>query len=629
MRKINKLYKTITVAGAVLTLAGVIAVRGEHVYAEEGKLQDNRVELRDQTFTLGRLRLEEGMEYDYLETIPATSLVDKALNLGGVESPLPEDYEGYVEVRGRIKSGGKVWLEITVNGEPAGYITQNRNEVKPLTRTERVDLPETLDKRQSTNKVTPIFSNLTFMNGEEGELDENTEYTILGVYDVVYYNKPVESFKIETEEGLEGWVKLSDIVRQEDGEITSLEEGHDVLVGETIGDGIEDEDIKIKAGTVVYSQPTYLEYGEVVTSVVQEQDATVVGKVSDEEVKQTYYKVFTTDGREGYISVNDYENIPEREITETEKVSLHVSLKAPKVLSSLPYGVVGARDIGIVDTEEELTAIEKVKVVEVQEDAQEDAQEEQYEVYYKLMETRTGKDRGYVLETDLIIYEDGVDVRGSTEDEDSEGHIEEVGDINSQLEEVKTVRDTLSEDSIVESIQSSGNLQGWAVGQDSGNVKEYVVPNTATSQTTINFIKKLAPYSKQVQEGGLYPSVMMAQAILESDSGRSGLARNDNNLFGIKGAYRGQSASYATQEANGVQFYGIQAGFRRYPNITEGIADYITLLNNSNYTRNGVVNARSAFHSLMGLKDAGYATDPLYVPKVWNVIDMYDLTQFD
>ena len=256
-------------------------------------------------------------------------------------------------------------------------------------------------------------------------------------------------------------------------------------------------------------------------------------------------------------------------------------------------------------------------------------EEEQYEVYYKLMETRTGKDRGYVLETDLIIYEDGVGARGSTEDEDSEGSIEEEGGIQSQLEEVKTVRDTLSDDSIVESIQSSDNLQGWTVGQDSGNVKEYVAPNTATSQTTINFIKKLAPYSKQVQEGGLYPSVMMAQAILESDSGRSGLARNDNNLFGIKGAYRGQSASYATQEANGVQFYGIQAGFRRYPNLTEGIADYITLLNNSNYTRNGVVNARSAFHSLVGLKDAGYATDPLYVPKVWNVIDMYDLTQFD
>lgn len=628
MRNINKLYKTITVAGAVLTLAGVISVNSENVNAEENKPQDVRVELRDQTFTLGRIRLENGMNYEYLETIPTTGLVGKALNIGeGVENLIGEGYEGYVEVRGRIKVGDKVWLEISVDGKPAGYITQNRNEVKPLTRTERVDLPETLDKRQSTDKVTPIFSNLTFMNGKEDELDENTEYTILGVYDVVYYNKPVESFKIEIEDGLEGWVKLSDIVSKEDGEISSIEEGHDVLVGETIGDEIEKGDVIIKAGTVVYSHPTYLEYGEVVTSVVQEQDATVVGKVSDEEVKQTYYKVFTTDGGEGYISVNDYVNVAEHEITETEKVSLDVRLKAPKVLSSLPYGVVGARDIGIVDTEEELTAVEKVKVAEVQE---EDAQEEeQYKVYYKIMETRTGKDRGYVLETDLIIYEDGAGVRGSTEDEGSEGSIEEEGGIQSQLEEVKTVRDTLSGDSIAESIQSSDNLQGWTVGQDSGNVKEYVVPNTATSQTTINFIKKLAPYSKQVQEGGLYPSVMMAQAILESDSGRSGLASNDNNLFGIKGAYRGQSASYATQEANGVQFYGIQAGFRRYPNLTEGIADYITLLNNSNYTRNGVVNARSAFHSLVGLKDAGYATDPLYVPKVWNIIDMYDLTQFD
>ncbi len=45
---------------------------------------------------------------------------------------------------------------------------------------------------------------------------------------------------------------------------------------------------------------------------------------------------------------------------------------------------------------------------------------------------------------------------------------------------------------------------------------------------------------------------MIAQAILESGSGNSALAAPPNyNLFGIKGAYQGQSVSFPTQEDDG------------------------------------------------------------------------------
>ena len=39
---------------------------------------------------------------------------------------------------------------------------------------------------------------------------------------------------------------------------------------------------------------------------------------------------------------------------------------------------------------------------------------------------------------------------------------------------------------------------------------------------------------KAAKKYGVYPSVMIAQAIVESDWGRSGLATSANNLFGIK-----------------------------------------------------------------------------------------------
>lgn len=44
------------------------------------------------------------------------------------------------------------------------------------------------------------------------------------------------------------------------------------------------------------------------------------------------------------------------------------------------------------------------------------------------------------------------------------------------------------------------------------------------------------------------PSISAAQAILESNWGRSGLAVKGNNLFGIKGEYEGQSVLMETSE---------------------------------------------------------------------------------
>ncbi|WP_243685906.1 glucosaminidase domain-containing protein [Lentilactobacillus rapi] len=55
---------------------------------------------------------------------------------------------------------------------------------------------------------------------------------------------------------------------------------------------------------------------------------------------------------------------------------------------------------------------------------------------------------------------------------------------------------------------------------------------------------------KVSKQNHLYPSVMMAQAIVESDFGRSELSVQANNYFGIKGTYDGQSVTMSTGEYN-------------------------------------------------------------------------------
>ena len=60
--------------------------------------------------------------------------------------------------------------------------------------------------------------------------------------------------------------------------------------------------------------------------------------------------------------------------------------------------------------------------------------------------------------------------------------------------------------------------------------------NVVDSKDTRDFIKSIAKDAHKIgKEQDIYASVMMAQAILESDSGKSALAQSPNyNLFGVK-----------------------------------------------------------------------------------------------
>lgn len=100
-------------------------------------------------------------------------------------------------------------------------------------------------------------------------------------------------------------------------------------------------------------------------------------------------------------------------------------------------------------------------------------------------------------------------------------------------------------------------------------------------ETVESFIEKLGEPARKIgKEKDLYASVMLAQAVLESASGSSSLAKAPNyNLFGIKGTHNGKSVSMATQEdlGNGTM-YTTQSGFRVYENYEDCFNDYALLL---------------------------------------------------
>lgn len=124
------------------------------------------------------------------------------------------------------------------------------------------------------------------------------------------------------------------------------------------------------------------------------------------------------------------------------------------------------------------------------------------------------------------------------------------------------------------------------------------------------------------------PSIVMAQAILESNWGKSQLSVEANNYFGIKGSYQGQTYAVITHEydANNKP-YNITDNFRKYPNRYTSILDHGELLRTQGYQ--AVIEAKTYQKSAQALQSLGYATDPNYAQKLINLIETYDLHTLD
>lgn len=152
----------------------------------------------------------------------------------------------------------------------------------------------------------------------------------------------------------------------------------------------------------------------------------------------------------------------------------------------------------------------------------------------------------------------------------------------------------------------------------SANDETYQRPLTQTEV----FISQIGETARQLgQENDLYASIMIAQAILESNSGRSALsAAPHHNLFGIKGQYAGQSATMATLEDDGQgNTYNVNAEFRSYPSYVEFLQDYVTILKHSRYTYAWKSNTTSYMNATAALTGV-YATDTSYNVKLNNLI---------
>lgn len=130
---------------------------------------------------------------------------------------------------------------------------------------------------------------------------------------------------------------------------------------------------------------------------------------------------------------------------------------------------------------------------------------------------------------------------------------------------------------------------------------------------------------------GVLPSISIAQSILESGWGTSGLTTQANNLFGIKAYnWNGNIISMMTTEYEGGNAIQVMANFRNYNTWEESINDHgLFLYENSRYKKAGVFSTENYVEQAYSLQKAGYATDPSYAMLLIELISQYKLEQYD
>ena len=209
--------------------------------------------------------------------------------------------------------------------------------------------------------------------------------------------------------------------------------------------------------------------------------------------------------------------------------------------------------------------------------------------------------------------------------------------------------------SIYDNAKAKADEMGSAYGVFDWNGKEIYrkgqaaapAPTPAPAQVpyTQAFINEIAPLAQaDMQKTGIPAALTIAQAILESGWGRSDLAKNAHNLFGMKKNLSGNTWPGSTWDGKRVctkdtkEVYStgaatVSAEFRVYNNYAESVSDhsaYLAGAKNGNALRYpGLVGCTDYRKAAQIVKDGKYATAPDYVDKICRIVEQYGLGKYN
>lgn len=158
-----------------------------------------------------------------------------------------------------------------------------------------------------------------------------------------------------------------------------------------------------------------------------------------------------------------------------------------------------------------------------------------------------------------------------------------------------------------------GEMFGCVAGQNMTKSPEY--------EAYIEAYKQMAISSKE--RYGIPAAITMAQGLLESSAGKSNLAVECNNHFGIKcgSSWYGETMKKDDDSA--------EECFRCYASAQASFDDHSEFLMKQRYAFLFDYQITDYISWAKGLKQAGYATDPKYPAKLIGLIELYELYKLD
>ena len=153
--------------------------------------------------------------------------------------------------------------------------------------------------------------------------------------------------------------------------------------------------------------------------------------------------------------------------------------------------------------------------------------------------------------------------------------------------------------------------------------------------SNISFIEKIVPLVQEVfcDCRGVNPSVVIAQAILESGYGTSKLSKC-NNIFGLNNYHDGYLVNAGSimlevpQEKNGILYYNYEK-MATFDNLMDCIKSLKKWYTRPKYIENLNEAGIDSTRQIIAIKKSGYATDSRYVDKIVDIIKRHNLTQYD
>ena len=155
-----------------------------------------------------------------------------------------------------------------------------------------------------------------------------------------------------------------------------------------------------------------------------------------------------------------------------------------------------------------------------------------------------------------------------------------------------------------------------------------------TKNEFLETVAKLVVEENNRRGNPLFSSVVIAQAICESNWGQSKIMMKANAIFGIKAtpSWKGKIYNANTNEFvnNGSEYkyINIMACFRAYNSLAESISDYFDLITGLDRYKKAI-HAQSPLECITAIKNGGYATSPTYINTIMSIINSNNLTKYD